>query len=55
MFRATEVKNVPVTRMTCPDKSGIWSTLNLDLGGKACRRVDQKLGSFDDALPILDS
>ena len=26
--------NVPVTRTTRPDWSGIWSALNSDLGGK---------------------
>ncbi len=47
------VDDVPVTMMTCPVKSGIWSTVNLDLGGKNCKMAGQGPLFFHDAPPIV--
>ena len=44
-----------MTTTTRPVRSGIWSTLNLDLGGNICTTAGSRFLKSDQALPILKS
>ena len=47
--------HVPVTMTTRPVRSGIWSTLKLDLGGKTCARAGSFFLNSESWLPMVGS